>query len=278
MKQLFLDFIAAFQEVVAEHAAAGHATKDEGGDPLTLSEIIQQYGADLPKTKRAVRMRNVLVTKNAGLVHTVAGRQPHKLLDREDLVQAGFLGMIRAIESFDPERAAFSTYAVFWIRHFMQTATQQTGLAQPRTLQRANNLAAKHYAQTGETPTAEELGVRPSQLEGEQKRRIFVSTEEVRNNLARGGRHAEDLTVGDTLAAANVPVDQQLEEQQKLDALAAAIEELPASQREVIMGVYWNGETTDQIAKRMNGGKETLRCRKVRALEKLGDALCDFED
>jgi RNA polymerase sigma factor (sigma-70 family) len=46
----------------------------------------------------------------------------------EDLMQAGVFGLLRAAELFDPGRgAAFSTYAVPWVRHMIDRATQTTG-------------------------------------------------------------------------------------------------------------------------------------------------------
>lgn len=58
-------------------------------------------------------------TKHLKLVHLIAQRNKN-LGDYEDLVQAGFLGVLRARETYDPTKGAFSTYAAPWIRHFMQ--------------------------------------------------------------------------------------------------------------------------------------------------------------
>ena len=44
-------------------------------------------------------------------------------LDREDLIQMGNLGLMKAVEKYDPEhqnQARFGTYAVFWIKCFLQ--------------------------------------------------------------------------------------------------------------------------------------------------------------
>lgn len=44
----------------------------------------------------------------------------NRWLNKEDLVQEGVFGLIRAIEKYDPERGAFSTYASYWIRQNLQ--------------------------------------------------------------------------------------------------------------------------------------------------------------
>lgn len=68
------------------------------------------------------RARNRLTMQNAGLVHGVAHRFKHTCsVPFDDLVQIGFLGLIRAVETFDPSHGyAFSTFAVPHIRGGMQ--------------------------------------------------------------------------------------------------------------------------------------------------------------
>ncbi len=63
--------------------------------------------------------------KHVGLVRSVAHCYRWACgvsLDFEDLVQEGMQGVIRAAETFDPARGAFSTYASPWIRHYVQRA------------------------------------------------------------------------------------------------------------------------------------------------------------
>ena len=66
----------------------------------------------------------VRVEDHAGLVHRIArryaGRQRGTGLDLNDLAQAGFLGAMRAAESFDPAIAKWSTYASYWVRTAIQ--------------------------------------------------------------------------------------------------------------------------------------------------------------
>jgi RNA polymerase sigma factor (sigma-70 family) len=87
-------------------------------DEQDLAYRIQTFG-DL-------EARNVLVMANLGLVHLVSNqmRRPH--LRYDDLVQEGTLGLLRATETFEPDRGVrFSTYCVYWIRAKIQRFLQR---------------------------------------------------------------------------------------------------------------------------------------------------------
>ena len=100
---------------------------DASGRPLKrLTVEDEQSLAFRIQTFGDVDARNTLVLANIGLVHMVANqmRRPH--LRYDDLVQEGMLGLLRATETFEPERGVrFSTYCVYWIRAKIQRYFQR---------------------------------------------------------------------------------------------------------------------------------------------------------
>lgn len=60
--------------------------------------------------------REAMILDNIPLVYTYVGRMKLPRL-KEDLVQAGTLGLIRAVDTFDPDKGAFSTHAFWHIRN-----------------------------------------------------------------------------------------------------------------------------------------------------------------
>lgn len=87
-------------------------------DEKALAYRIQTYG-DL-------EARNALVLANLGLVHLVANQMRRPNIRYDDLVQEGTLGLLRATETFEPDRGVrFSTYCVYWIRAKIQRYLQR---------------------------------------------------------------------------------------------------------------------------------------------------------
>lgn len=89
--------------------------------PLLTPEQEKTLGAQtLSGDERA---RNRMIEANLRLVVRLACRYVNRGLPLMDLIEEGNLGLIRAVERFDPERGCrFSTYAAWWIRQAIQRA------------------------------------------------------------------------------------------------------------------------------------------------------------
>jgi RNA polymerase primary sigma factor len=95
------------------------------GELLTHAEEI-----DLSKKAKAgdKRARQRLVEKNLRLVVSVAKKYRGYGLPFEDLIQEGNIGLMKAVEKFDPDKGfRFSTYATWWIRQAVQRAVADKG-------------------------------------------------------------------------------------------------------------------------------------------------------
>ena len=103
----------------------GYFARIDKGELLTHAEEIDLSKRAKAGDKRACQM---LVEKNLRLVVSVAKKYRGMGLPFEDLIQEGNIGLMRAVEKFDPERGfRFSTYATWWIRQAVQRAVSDKG-------------------------------------------------------------------------------------------------------------------------------------------------------
>jgi RNA polymerase nonessential primary-like sigma factor len=133
-----------------------------GRSKLLTADQEKIYGARVLQGDQAAR--KVMIESNLRLVVKISYRYLNKGLPLLDLIEEGNLGLIRAVEKFDPERGfRFSTYATWWIRQSIERAImdQTRTIRLPIHIVKEMNTylkAQRHLAQTlGQEPSAQDI-------------------------------------------------------------------------------------------------------------------------
>ena len=102
-----------------------------GFSPLLTAE--EEVFFSRKSLKGCEKSRNRMIESNLRLVVKISRRYNNRGLALLDLIEEGNLGLIRAVEKFDPERGfRFSTYATWWIRQTIERAIMnQTSVDSP---------------------------------------------------------------------------------------------------------------------------------------------------
>lgn len=229
----------------------------------------------------SIQIRNRLVRLNAGLVRKIAHQVTHQCAEPyEDLEQIGFLGLISAIERFDPTQGcAFSSFAVPYIRgeilHFLRDRASTVKI--PRRWQQLNKDGQKTTRLLTEV-----LGRQP--LDQEVAKTLGVSVQEWHaSKLAAKNRlplsldatvHQQvdsSVTLGDTLLDSRYQAISNLEEEQM--QLQQALSQLENKTREVIEFVFLNQLSRKETAERIGVSPMTVTRRIQKGLEELVSLL-----
>jgi RNA polymerase primary sigma factor len=111
--------------------------------------------------------RDHMVRANLRLVVNIARGYAGKGLNMEDLIEEGNLGLLRAVEGFDPDmQTRFSTYASYWIKQSIKRALINTGKTirlpayMVELMNKWRRATAELQEELGRTPTQEEVAKR----------------------------------------------------------------------------------------------------------------------
>lgn len=264
--------------------STGHQDVTAMAPPKTLQsqtmELIMAY-----RQQPSVHLRNRLVRLNMGLVRKVAHRLAHQCAEPyDDLEQCGYLGLITAIERFDPSQGyAFSSFAVPYIRgeilHFLRDRANTVRI--PRRWQQLSRDGEKaRQALTVELerqPSDKEIAAKLN-LSLSEWRSVKLATSNRMplslNSRVSSNHHQQTdsaMTLGDTLMDSRSEI-QQTNEEDRLE-LQHALNQLEDKTREMIESVFLHQLSRQEVAQRSGVSPVTVTRRIKKGIGELMNLL-----
>lgn len=242
----------------------------------------QEYDLAIKAKKGSRRAKDALVTANLRFVVKIAKEYANKGLPLSDLISEGNLGLVSAVDRFDPDRdVRLTSYAVWWIRRSILKALSQTTRTIRLPENRVNELVQiqKLSKKLDNTKTKNEKLAKISSSIGIPEKTVCQIMAACRKPLSfdakiSGHKDNDNLTISDTIQDTKMQSPENYAEQEYVKTeIDEMLKKLSKREAEIIRYRFGlNGYpqlSLGELGDMYDLTKERIRQIEKRSLEKL---------
>lgn len=252
-----------------------------GFSPLLTKE--EEIDLARKALKGDIKARNRMIESNLRLVVKIARKYTNRGLDFSDLIEEGNLGLMHAVEKFDPEMGfRFSTYATWWIRQTIERAIMNQGRTIRLPVYILKDVNSYFQAvrelilELRRDPSPEEIAAKLKKPMEEINWLMNVINDVTSlDSILFEGEEAtivESITTGNNEDPLILIVSKNME-----GILEDSLNELDLKQRAILIRRFglqgYHKSTLDEVAVEMGLTRERVRQIQITALRKLESAL-----
>lgn len=251
--------------------------KDIGKIELLSQEEEKELAEKMIQGDEAAREK--LVVANLRLVVSIAKRYVNKGMFFLDLIQEGNLGLMKAVEKFDPNMGfKFSTYATWWIRQAItraiadQARTIRIPVHMVETIHKVSRYQREMIQELGREPTADEIAAKMGMTTDKVREIIKIAQDPVSLETPIG--EEEDSHLGDFIPDEETPAPNDAASQTILrEVIEKELETLTPREAKVIRLRFGlidgKTRTLEEVGQEFQITRERIRQIEAKALRKL---------
>jgi RNA polymerase sigma-B factor len=258
---------------------AGHdgIPVDDVRETPEVDRLLEQLASLDPGTPEYQRLRERIVEQNLPLVRQLARRYRSRSEPMEDILQAGAVGLVKAIDRYEPERGAFLPFAIPTILGEIKRFFRDTSWS-VRVPRRLRDRRLELFRMTdnltqrlGRGPTVAELASHLRLTEDEVTEGLDACAAYSTSSLDAPALAGDDaVTLADQLGEE----DEELDLVEQREGIEPALEELPARQREILLMRYYGNMTQAQIGEQVGLSQMHVSRLLTRSIDQLRERLC----